>query len=53
MKPLTRPREYRTSKEMDINQRRAEKAQPVVQTPKGTGNYNQYSKFMLNNGRAR
>ena len=29
-----------------------ERAQPPMLTPCGTGNYHEYSKFMLNNGRA-
>ncbi len=28
-------------------------AQPPLKTLKGIGNYNQYSKYMLNNGRKR
>lgn len=28
-------------------------AQPAVDTPKGTGNHNQYSEFMMSNGRTR
>lgn len=44
---------YTPSKQLQINERRAEKVQPPVTTPKGTGNHNQYSKFMLNNGRKR
>ncbi len=28
-------------------------AQPAVHVPRSTGNFNQYSKFMLNNGRSR
>lgn len=28
-------------------------AQPSVHVPRSTGNYNQYSTFMLNNGRSR
>lgn len=30
-----------------------DRAQPPMMTPNGTGNHNQYSKFMLDNGRAR
>lgn len=44
-KPLAVPKHPRLA---DIN-----RAQPPMMTPTGTGNWNQYSTFMLNNGRHR
>ena len=45
-------RPYRLLPQMQIAAARARACQPPMKTPSGIGNWNQYTQFMLGNGRA-
>lgn len=42
-------KEYKPGKQLELNQERASKVQPLLKTCKGIGNWNQYALTMLNN----